>query len=90
MQNILLAFHVLVCLTLLVLVLVQHGRGADQGLLGGGGGASSLFGAGGSTSLIVKVTVIFAALFFVSNIVLGYYQSHHVHQITDQVIESGS
>tara|TARA_Y200000002_G_scaffold383071_1_gene402994 strand:+ start:11696 stop:11971 length:276 start_codon:yes stop_codon:yes gene_type:complete len=87
MQNILLTFHVMVCLVLLGLVLIQHGRGADQGLLSGGG-AGSLFGAGGSSSFVVKVTVIFAVLFFFSSISLGYYQSHHMHQITNQVIES--
>ena len=89
MQNIFLVFHVLVCLVLIGLVLVQHGKGADQGLLSGGG-AGSLFGAGGSTSFVVKVTVVFAALFFISSIFLGYYESHSVHQVSSQVIDAGN
>ncbi|MBM4211323.1 MAG: preprotein translocase subunit SecG [Gammaproteobacteria bacterium] len=88
MQNIFLAFHIIVCVVLIILVLIQHGKGADQGLLSGGG-SGSLFGAAGSTSMVVKVTGFFALLFFISSVTLGYYQSHKVHQVAHQIVAPG-
>ncbi|MDA9832412.1 preprotein translocase subunit SecG [Gammaproteobacteria bacterium] len=85
MQNIFLALHILICVVLLILVLIQHGKGADQGLLSGGG-SGSLFGAAGSTSMVVKVTGLFALLFFISSVTLGYYQSHKIHQVAHRVV----
>ena len=42
MQNIFLAFHIITCIVLIIMVLIQHGKGADQGLLSGGGSGSLL------------------------------------------------
>lgn len=88
MHNILLALHIIISVSLIALVLVQHGKGADMGLLQGSGSAGSLFGGGGSGSFIVKLTALLAVLFFVSSISLGYYESHSAHQVTSQIVES--
>ena len=47
MQMTLLVIHFIVCLFLIVLVLLQQGKGADAGIAFGSGNASSVFGAGG-------------------------------------------
>ena len=68
MQQLLLFLHVILCVALIVLVLVQHGRGADMGVAFGGGSSSSFFGSQGSSSFLVKLTTSIAALFFLSSL----------------------
>jgi len=57
MDSIILVVHIVVSLSLVGLILIQHGKGADAGAaaLGGGGGASSsVFGSQGSTSFLSR------------------------------------
>ena len=78
MQSVLLSLHVLISLTLIGLVLLQHGKGADAGAAFGAGGASgTLFGSRGATPFLVKLTAFIAVAFFVSSLVLTYTSSHH-------------
>ena len=54
-------------ITIIVLVLLQHGKGADAGAtFGSGGGSGSLFGATGSSNFLSRTTAIFATIFFVT------------------------
>ena len=58
-------------LSIIVLVLLQHGKGADAGAtFGSGGGSGSLFGASGSSNFLSRTTAIFAAVFFVTTFAL--------------------
>ena len=54
---------VLLSLTIIGLVLVQHGRGADTGAAFGGGASGSVFGSRGSASFLSRITGMAAALF---------------------------
>ncbi|HAW45214.1 MAG TPA: preprotein translocase subunit SecG [Sutterella sp.] len=54
----------------IVLVLLQHGKGADLGAAFGGGASGSLFGASGSANFLSRTTAICAVLFFCSTIVI--------------------
>lgn len=72
MQEVILIIHVLACLLLIVLVLLQHGKGADAGATFGAGGANTMFGAEGSTPFLVKLTAILAAVFFATSLSLTY------------------
>ncbi len=63
--------HSLICVSLIALVIIQQGRGADAGITFGSGNASSVFGASGSTSFLVRLTTIFAVLFFITTLMLG-------------------
>ena len=56
---------------LIALVIIQQGRGADAGITFGSGNASSVFGASGSASFLVRLTTIFAVLFFITTLMLG-------------------
>jgi preprotein translocase subunit SecG len=71
--QIVLGIHVLLCLLLIGLVLLQQGKGADAGAVLGGS-SNTLFGAGGATSLMVKVTTAVAVCFMITSIFLvrGY------------------
>jgi preprotein translocase subunit SecG len=57
-------FQVLSALAIIVLVLMQHGKGADMGAAFGSGASGSLFGASGSSNFMSKSTAIAAAIFF--------------------------
>lgn len=71
MQQVLLIVHVIICISLIFLVLVQHGKGASMGALFGSSSANA-FGAQATTSFLVKLTTWVAIAFFVSSLNLGY------------------
>jgi preprotein translocase subunit SecG len=81
--NILIVAHVLVALSIIGLVLLQHGKGADMGSGFGGGASGSLFGATGSANFLSRTTAVLAAVFFVSSLALAYFA-------TQRPVESGS
>lgn len=60
-------------LGIIVLVLMQHGKGADAGAsFGGSGSAQGVFGSGGNANFLSRMTAIFATVFFASCLALGY------------------
>ncbi len=73
MQQILLVAHMLICVFLVMLVLVQQGKGATMGASFGSGASQTVFGSQGSGSFLFKLTALFAALFFATSLALGYY-----------------
>ena len=59
--------------SIVVLVLLQQGKGADMGAAFGGGGSSqSLFGSRGSATFLSRVTAILALIFFATALGLAY------------------
>jgi len=78
MQNILLVVQVLISITLIALILLQHGKGADAGAAFGSGSSATVFGASGSASFLSRTTGVLATLFFAVSMtltVLAYRQS---------------
>ena len=63
--------HVLVALSIIGLVLIQRGRGADAGA-GFGGSSNTFFGARGAATFLSKSTAIAAAVFFSTSLALAY------------------
>ena len=61
---------------IIVLVLLQHGKGADMGTGFGAGASGSLFGATGSANFLSRTTGVLAAVFFVSTLALAYFASN--------------
>lgn len=70
MSSIIAIIHVFVCLFLVVIVLLQHGKGADIGATFGGG--NTVFGSEGPVPLLNKVTTAAAVIFMVTSISLAY------------------
>lgn len=64
--------QVLAALTIIGLVLLQHGKGADMGAAFGSGASGSLFGASGSSNFLSKSTGIAAAIFFGATLALAF------------------
>jgi preprotein translocase subunit SecG len=65
------ALHVLVCLVLILVVLLQSGKGADLAGAFGGGGTQTAFGSRGPASFLSKITTVAAVVFMVTSITLS-------------------
>lgn len=76
MTDLLWAVQILVALSLIAIILVQHGKGADMGASFGGGSSQTLFGARGSATFLSRVTAILATVFFLTSLTLAYLSSH--------------
>ncbi len=71
-----LTIHVLVAISIIFLVLLQHGKGADMGAAFGSGSSGSLFGATGSANFLSRTTAALAAVFFLTSLGLAYLATH--------------
>src|SRR5262252_358638 len=64
-------FYVFVCLVLLLVILLQQGKGGDMASAFGGGSSQAAFGARAGATLLTKLTTVFAVLFMVGALVLA-------------------
>ncbi len=71
-----LTVHLLVGVTLIGLVLIQHVKGADMGVAFGSGASGILFGSSGSANFMSRTTAVFATIFFVTSLSLTYMASN--------------
>ena len=85
LSSLLLAIQVISSLSIIVLVLLQQGKGADMGSSFGGGSAGSLFGATGAANFLSRTTKWAAVVFFASTIGLAFVS----HRTGDSIIDSG-
>lgn len=69
--------QVLSALTIIGLVLLQHGKGADMGAAFGSGASGSLFGASGSSNFLSRSTGVAAAIFFCATLALAFIGNRH-------------
>jgi preprotein translocase subunit SecG len=72
MHTLVVVLHVLAAVAIVVLVLLQHGKGADMGAAFGSGSAGSLFGSSGAANFLSRSTGILAAVFFVTSLGLTF------------------
>ena len=75
LQKVVLIAHTLIALLIIVLVLLQRGKGADAGAAFGAGASGTVFGARGSSSFFSRATAVCATAFFVSSLTLAYLSS---------------
>ena len=71
MFSILLIVQVVVCICIIGLVMMQHGKGADMGAAFGSGAAGTVFGARGGGSFLTRTTAVLAAVFFVNCLLIA-------------------
>ncbi|HLW69714.1 MAG TPA: preprotein translocase subunit SecG [Candidatus Binataceae bacterium] len=77
--------HIFVCLTLVTVVLLQQGKGADVGAVFGGS-SQTVFGASGAGNLLTKITWGCAIIFFATSLVLAYASTRRA---TGSIFEGG-
>jgi len=68
--------HVFVCMVLIVVVLLQHGKSADIAATFGGMGSQTAFGPRGTATAFSRVTTWCAIIFMLTSITLTYLSSH--------------
>ena len=65
--------HIIVCIFLIVLVLLQPGKGGGLGSVFGGGSSDSVFGSSGAAPFLTKLTRLLALIFVITSLSLGYF-----------------
>ena len=85
--TIILAVQMLTAVTMVGLILVQHGKGADMGAAFGSGGSGSLFGASGRANFLSRTTAVLATLFFASTLLLAYFGTARPAASSGSVLE---
>ena len=73
MQTLVAVLHVIIAVSIVGLVLLQQGKGADAGASFGAGASQTVFGSSGSGSFLVRATTIAAILFYVTSLTLAIY-----------------
>ena len=73
MDTILVIVHLVVAVSLVSIVLLQQGKGADMGAAFGSGASQTVFGASGSGSFLTRTTAILGTVFFLSSLSLAYF-----------------
>ena len=86
-QTVVLVAHTFIAVMIIVLVLLQRGKGADAGAAFGAGASGTVFGARGSTSFFSRATAVLAAAFFASSLTLAYLSSQR-SGMPDSLIEN--
>ncbi len=74
-QKAVLIGHTLIALLIIILVLMQRGKGADAGAAFGAGASGTVFGARGSSNFFSRATAVCATAFFISSLALAYLSS---------------
>jgi len=87
LQLILLVFQVVVAVSLIGFILIQHGKGADAGAAFGSGASSTVFGSQGTGNFLTRTTTVLAVLFLSNSLVLGYMATQRVVEPTS-IMES--
>lgn len=94
MRDILVAVLIVNSLSLIGLILLQRGKGADAGAAfgGGGGGSETLFGSQGSATFLSRLTAGLAIIFFLVTLALAFLSAKRVESrgtaqsVTEQIV----
>ncbi|MBX2801397.1 MAG: preprotein translocase subunit SecG [Myxococcales bacterium] len=73
------ALHVVLCIFLILIIILQPGKGGDVGAaFGGGGGGSTVFGPRGPTGLLQRATTVVAVMFMATSVSLALFSDEGV------------
>ncbi|MRW88971.1 preprotein translocase subunit SecG [Duganella sp. FT80W] len=85
--NLVIVVQVISAISIIGLVLLQHGKGADMGAAFGSGASGSLFGATGSSNFMSKSTGVAAVIFFSATLALSYITTHQISSVSGGVMD---
>ena len=72
MENLLIFFYILVSLSLVLIILLQQGKGSDIGSAFGAGSSNTMFGSTSTSNRLTKVTAVLAAIFLILSLSITY------------------
>jgi preprotein translocase subunit SecG len=73
METLVVVVHIIVAISIVGLVLLQQGKGADAGASFGSGASQTVFGASGSGNFLTRATTIAATVFFITSLSLAIF-----------------
>lgn len=73
--------HILAAIAMILVVLLQTGRGSEIGAAFGGGASNTLFGSSGTSGFMTKMTTGVVVIFMVTSLLLAYFYSHRQYSI---------
>jgi preprotein translocase subunit SecG len=82
LQTVVIVVHLLVAIGVVVLVLLQQGKGADAGASFGSGASATVFGSQGSTTFLSRFTAILAGVFFVTSLGLAFFATEQAQNLS--------
>jgi len=90
MNTFLVALHVIVCFVLILVVLLQRGKGSDAGAALGGGGSNTVFGSRGAGNFLTKLTTGSAIIYMLTSLSLAYLgnEASNPLDFTDEIREA--
>ncbi len=77
MESLLLVVHIIVALSMIGLILLQQGKGAEAGASFGAGASNTVFGASGSANFLTKSTAFLTTIFFLTSLTLAVLAKKH-------------
>ena len=87
-NSLLLVFHVITAIIIVVLILLQKGKGADMGSAFGAGASGTMFGSKGSANFLSRSTAVLATIFFITRLTLAYLNKGTVVQNNDSILDT--
>ena len=72
--------HIIVCFALILIVLLQAGKGAEMGAAFGGA-SQTIFGSSGAVGFLTKLTTIAAVVFMITSLLLAFTSSRRATSI---------
>lgn len=87
MYTLIVILHVIVSVALILVILLQTGKGSDIGAVFGGGSSQTLFGSTGPTSFLSKLTAGAAIIFMLTSLFLAYFSGRGG---TGSIMKSGA
>ena len=76
MWGILLFIHIVVSVLMIMVILLQTGKGASMGAAFGGGSSQTVFGSAGPVGFLNKLTTVIAVVFMLTSLVLAFLAAH--------------
>ena len=93
MENLLIFFYILISVSLILIILLQQGKGSDIGSAFGGGSSNAMFGSSNNSNHLTKVTAVLAAVFLILSLSITYISRASLNneaQVTEiQIEETG-
>jgi preprotein translocase subunit SecG len=80
--------HIICCVVLVLVVLVQPGKSGGLGAALGGAGAQQIFGGRGAGNFLTRTTWIAATLFFLTSVTLAYMSTSTGDSLKDRAEQS--